>query len=157
MRIVLSDKRGLIQAWERNMITFFFEYLPLWAENTQVTYLCQLKMYVTNIAKYWWFFLATLKLVLKFHYQNGKRGCMFFVVHRTVFSWFIKMHKLICCNLSWHCSVPHVLVSAQIGFTEHWCSVGAKELGWASGWRQLTEVQPSGSTIKLRTCSLYEI
>jgi len=29
---------------------------------------------------------AVLKPVLKFIYQNEKQGCMFFAVHRTVFS-----------------------------------------------------------------------
>ena len=60
-------------------------------------------------------FLSILKPILKFLYHNGKHGCVFFAVHRTVFSQYIKVHKLICHHLSWHCTAPHALVSAQIG------------------------------------------
>ena len=63
-------------------------------------------------------FLATLKLVLKFHYQNGKRGCMFFVVHRTVFSQLITVHKCICHNLSYHCFVPSLCPGSSLDSAE---------------------------------------
>ena len=44
--------------------------------------------------------LEILKDILKFLYQNGKQGHQFFAIHRTVFSQHIKMHKIICYNLS---------------------------------------------------------
>ena len=50
-------------------------------------------------------FFAVLKPVLKFLYQNGKHGCVFFVVRRTV-SQCIKMHQLICHPFSWQRTAP---------------------------------------------------
>jgi len=52
------------------------------------------------------FFSAILKPFLKFFHQNRKHSCIFFTVPKTVFSQSIRMHTIICHNLSWHCTVP---------------------------------------------------
>lgn len=52
------------------------------------------------------FFFSILKPILKFLHQNAKQGCIFFAVHRTLFSQCIKTHNIICHNLSWHCDMP---------------------------------------------------
>lgn len=74
-------------------------------------YLCRLKM-ESQINKMM-FFSETLKSILKFHYQNRRYIYVFFFfsVHRTVFSQCIKVHKIICHNLSWHCNVPSLYPS----------------------------------------------
>ena len=100
-------------------------------ENSQVMYSCCLKMESEinqKIDKFFW-----QSWNFKFFYQNKKYGCLFFAVHRTVFSQYLKMHKLICHNLSWHCT----LVSALMGLVAHWCLVGAEGLGWAIQWEKL--------------------
>ena len=51
-------------------------------------------------------FSSILKPTFKFLYHNRKHGCLFFTVHRTVFSQYIKLCKTICHNLSQHCTVP---------------------------------------------------
>ena len=81
---------------------------------------CLLILHITVISKYkyiyFFFFGAILKPVLKFLYQNGKHGCIFFAVHRTVFSQCIKMHTIICHHLSQHCTA---LPSLCPGFHRH--------------------------------------
>ena len=81
----------------------------------------------------WWFFLALLKHILKFLYQNRKHGCMFFTVQRTVFSLYIKMHNIIGHKLSWHCTVPFPCSgfspdradhTSTCGCCEHWMHLG---------------------------------
>jgi len=53
------------------------------------------------------FFFAILEPVLKFLYQNEKHDYgFFFPVHRPAFTQCIKMHKLVCHNLSYHCMAP---------------------------------------------------
>lgn len=47
-------------------------------------------------------FLSILKPVLEFLNWDGKQGCIYFAVHITVFNHCIKMHKIVCCNLSQH-------------------------------------------------------
>ena len=79
----------------------------------------------------------------------------------------IKRHKVICCHFSWHCIVPHALVSAQAALIEHWCLVvaewwlhtqhGAQPLPWWRGammavhfgpqkplWFSFPQFQPGG-------------
>lgn len=93
----LSGKMGLMkESWS----DFWDECLiaTLWSplENSQVMYLCQPKMELqidkkktnhTYIYKkyiyilFFFFFGAILKPVLKFLYQKGKHGCVFFTVH----------------------------------------------------------------------------
>ena len=48
------------------------------------------------------FFSSILEVLLTFLYQKRKQGCLFFTVHRTVFSQGIKMHTTICHHLSQH-------------------------------------------------------
>lgn len=50
-------------------------------------------------------FSAILKPILKFVYQN-KAQLHIFAVHRPVFTQYIKIHKLLCITLSWHCTAP---------------------------------------------------
>lgn len=70
-------------------------------ENSQVIHLCQLKtesqIYIKKNID---FFSEILKHTLKLLYQNRRYGCLFFAVHRTVFSQCIKMYVSICDNLS---------------------------------------------------------
>lgn len=49
-------------------------------------------------------FLAILKPILTFLYQNRKHSCLFFAANRTVFSQCIKMYKIICHHLGYHCT-----------------------------------------------------
>lgn len=77
-----------------------------------------------NTSKNMMCFLAILKLILKFYYNKGKYGCIFFSVHRTMFSQCIKMCKVFCHNWIWHCTAlhsPHILVSAQTVPNTHQC------------------------------------
>ena len=62
------------------------------------------------------FFLATLKPILKSPYQNRKHGCIFFSVHGTVFRQCIKMHTIICHNLriTWFCVLACPLFKHQL-------------------------------------------
>lgn len=52
---------------------------------------------VTNIPKYLYIF-CNLETC-----SREKHGCMFFAVHRTVFSQHLKIQKLICQNVRQHC------------------------------------------------------
>ena len=61
---------------------------------------------LVNVPKKNQWFFAVLKPILKFLYQNANRGCIFFALHRAVFSQWIKMCNVTCHNLSWHCTVP---------------------------------------------------
>lgn len=44
--------------------------------------------------------LLSSSKILKFLYQNGKLDCIFFTIHRTVFSQHIKMNEIICHSMS---------------------------------------------------------
>jgi len=68
-------------------------------------------------------FSTILKHILKFLYQNGKHGCIFSAVRRTV---FINIHKLICRNLSSQCTALHALVLAQTGLIATQYSIGTR-------------------------------
>jgi len=57
---------------------------------------------------------------LKFLYQNWKHSCIFFTVHRAVFSQCIKMPKIVCHNFRQQCTTPS-LASAQMMSITHWC------------------------------------
>lgn len=81
-------------------------------------------------------FLAVLNPVIKFLNQNRKCGCIFFSVHRTVFSQSIKMHKIIFHKLSQHSTVPSPCLSPDSAnhtpiFGLQWVCTG----GWAT-WRE---------------------
>lgn len=128
------------------------QYIP--SENSQVRYLCRLKMELQVKKKIYDFFFAILEPILKFLYQSWKHSYIFFSIHRTVFSQLIKMHELICHKLSWNCTVP----SPCSGFSPDGisdscvpgvgpgCSTGQSlchdgmghgehyELCWATGW-----------------------
>ena len=73
----------------------------------------QIKKMIFFFILIFFFFFSILKPVLKFLYQNGRHGCVFFEAHRTVFSQCIQIHTHIFRNVSWHCTAPHVLLSAQ--------------------------------------------
>lgn len=75
-----------------------------------------------------------LKHILKFPYQMGKHSCVFSGVHRTA---FINICKVICQNLSCHCTASHVLVIGTEGpglatwleeLLPRWCGAGAAAL-----------------------------
>ena len=52
-------------------------------------------------------FFAVLKPVLKFLYQNGKHGCVFFVVHRTVEPMYQNASTYLpSLQLAAHCTLP---------------------------------------------------
>lgn len=60
-------------------------------------------------------FLAVLKPVLN-SFIEMKSMAAFLWLFTGLFSQCIKMQKLICCSLSWHCTtVQCALVSAQMG------------------------------------------
>lgn len=73
-------------------------------------------------------FSAILKPIIKFPYWDGKCNCVFLAIHKTAFSQRIKIHKLTCCHLSWHCTEPRALDSAQVGC---WVMGALTGLGWA--------------------------
>lgn len=75
-----------------------------------------------------------LKHILKFPYQMGKHSCVFSGVHRTA---FINICKVICQNLSCHCTASHVLASAHIGLIAPCCSIGTEGPGLATWLEEL--------------------
>lgn len=106
------------------MIRFLITTVYMPYENLQVMYLW-LKMELQINKKKWWFFgnLETCPLV---PLSQRKAWLCIFALHRIVFSQYIEICTLLCLNLSWHCTVPHVLISVQIGLIAHWCLIGAE-------------------------------
>jgi len=101
--IFFSAKRGLKRHDQ------IFE-LNIWLQ----LYTFHLKFFRLCIYVYWkWSckhklmtFFVILKPILKLLYESGRHGCIFFAVHTTVFGQCTKMHKIICHNLSKHCTAP---------------------------------------------------
>lgn len=106
--------------WLECLITTL--YIPF--EKSQVMWFMSTENRIVNILKKnWRFFSAVLKPILKFLYQNGKHGCIFFSVLRTVLNQCIKIQTTICCHLG----PPRALVWAQTALVGHWCCY------WAMG------------------------
>lgn len=118
-----SGKRGLIEVWQRGMIKFLIPVLYIPFGNLQVVFLRRLKMESQIIQKVG-DFVGDLETGFKFLCQNAQHGCRLFSVHRTMFIWSCKIHKLICHNLSQHCTMPSPCPLP--GAVVHWCSLGAQ-------------------------------
>lgn len=86
----LVKRHGQMVFWVEYLIAT--QRIPF--ENSHVMYLCRLKMESQIYQKIHHVFVV-LKLILKFFYLNGKHGCIFFAVHRAVFSQYITMHTII--------------------------------------------------------------
>ena len=69
---------------------------------------------------------SILKAILKFLYQN-LQGYMFFFVHWSMFSQCIKMHKIICHNLTLHYTLPPHVLFSSVSIT-HWCLIVTESL-----------------------------
>lgn len=76
---------------------------------------------VTSIKK--WISLVISKPASEYLHHNGKHGCIFFTVHRSMFSQCTKMHNIICHLLSQHRTEPHVLLSNQTVLLAQCCVV----------------------------------
>ena len=94
----VCEARGIF-LWEEKYYKSLLERHDFWVEyliatlciafeKLQATYLCQLEMEL-QISQILIFFLTILKFILNFPY--GKQGCVFFALHRHVFSQCIKM------------------------------------------------------------------
>lgn len=80
-------------------------------ENMQVLHFCWLKI-ESKYTEKMMIFSAILKFILKFLYQNGKHGCIFLIVHSTVFNQCIKMH--IFFAITWACHCVSVILNSVI-------------------------------------------
>ena len=92
---------GLEETWSDFSLTWMSDYNSIhsiWKITGNVIYV-NWKQNCEYIKKNWRFFSAVLKPILKFLYQNGKHGCIFFSVLRTVLNQCIKIQTTICCHL----------------------------------------------------------
>jgi len=80
-------------------------------------------------------FFAILKPILKFLYQDRNTAAYFFAVHRTAFSQWIKLHTIICYNLSQHFTAPSLCpgfspdsanITQMYGCCEWWVCTGGQ-------------------------------
>ena len=103
------------------------------------------KNWVANINWFFFFFFSILKPILKFLYHSRKHGCIIFTLLRIMFSQCVLMHKIICYNLSKHCTVhspcPSLVPRPSVPIVCHLIVANYGEytgLGWrrapAGGW-----------------------
>ena len=132
--VLLCVKRWLIKSGKETWSDFWVEnliatqYIPF--ENFQVVYLCWLEM-ESQIYKKVDNFFCNPETCSHIPLSQQKARLHIFTVYRTVFSQCIEFHKIICHNLSWHCTVTHALVSAQVEFMEH---AHLMLRGWSRLW-----------------------
>jgi len=77
------------------------------------------KIYIYK-KKNWWFFWQLWNLFLNSFTKMESKAAYFFAVPRTVFSQHIKMHTIICHNLSKHCNAPSPCPDFGPVPTSHW-------------------------------------
>lgn len=144
--ILLFSKRGLTKIWWRHVINSWVEYLiPILCipfENSQVRYLCWLKMLTIYVDKYTtYIYTAVLKLIFKLLCLNRKQDRILSPVYRAVFRQLSEC--TVAINLLLHCTIPMSWFQA-IPIT-HWCdsfwAVGAcLGSGQAAKWGRVTSM-----------------
>ena len=90
-------------------------------------------------------FFAILKPILKFLYQNGKHGSVFFAVQGPLFSQRIKTHTAMRHHLSQHCTALPSLCPAF-----SWHSVNSMLMAWLL----LSDGNMSGATLQWRAAAV---